>query len=294
LLVVANANAGMLLGEGERCLDLLHDSLCRAFDVRIAKASDAGIEAEVGQGLADGAEVVVAAGGDGTISAVARRLAGTRIPLGILPFGTRNHFARDVLGTADVQRAVEVLRHGHVATIDIGEVNGHTFVNNASIGLYPRIVEERVAQQECAGRAKKHAAIIAGLKSFFRRPLLRTRIHMGGETARRVTPFVFIGNNLYSLELRRAQLRPQLDGGELCIIAARSTSLWYLLRLAVHAWRNQLAASDRLDLWRSESVVVETRRARLSVALDGEIVKLDSPLRFRSLPGALRVIVPMP
>src|SRR5215218_7585967 len=84
-----------------------------------------------------GAEAVVAGGGDGTVGSVAGALAGHGMPLGVLPLGTLNHFAYDLGIPFTLDGAIAVIAAGHVASIDVGEVNGHVFVNNSSIGLYP-------------------------------------------------------------------------------------------------------------------------------------------------------------
>lgn len=237
-------------------------------------------------------DIIVAGGGDGTLSGAAGVLADTGVCLGILPLGTRNHFAADVLGTTDFAEALRILSHANVSTVDVGEVNGNLFINNASIGLYPYAVEEREAQEEHADRSKSLATVFAAVKTLFRRPLVRTRIHIHGEVFPRLTPFVFVGNNAYSLELRRESLRPRLDAGELCVIAAKRAGVRVLFRLAFEAWRQKLAQSADLDLWRSAETRVETRHKHISIALDGEVVRLETPLHFRSRPGALRVIAP--
>ena len=78
-----------------------------------------------------GADAVVAAGGDGTISTVAAGLVDTQVPLGVIPLGTFNHFARDIGVTPTLEQAVQIIAAGHVRRIDVGEVNSHVFINNA-------------------------------------------------------------------------------------------------------------------------------------------------------------------
>ena len=93
--------------------------------------------------VSHGAAAVVAGGGDGTVSSVASVLVGSNTPLGVLPLGTLNHFAKDVRIPLDLEGAVATVVAGHVTGVDVGEVNGRTFINNASIGVYPDIVVER-------------------------------------------------------------------------------------------------------------------------------------------------------
>src|SRR3712207_2666906 len=99
-------------------------------------------------------EVVVAGGGDGTVSAVASALAGSGKTLGVLPLGTLNHFAKDLAIPLDLGAAVETIVRGRVAEVDVGEVNGRVFINNSSLGLYPQIVAHRQEQQEQLARGK--------------------------------------------------------------------------------------------------------------------------------------------
>ena len=120
--------------------------------------------------------MIVAAGGDGTVSAVAANVAGTGIPLGVLPLGTLNHFARDLGLPFDVEEAVRVLKSGRAIAVDTGEVNGHTFMNNSSIGLYPRLVRYRNQQQHRLGRGKWSALLRATLTVLHRHPLFGVRV----------------------------------------------------------------------------------------------------------------------
>src|SRR5207244_13653059 len=100
-----------------------------------------------------GHRIVVAAGGDGTVSTVAGALAGTRSALGVVPMGTLNHFARDLKVPIDVAEAAKAIVQGRETRVDIGEVNGRVFVNNSSIGLYPSFLMHR-RHQERLGRGR--------------------------------------------------------------------------------------------------------------------------------------------
>ena len=83
------------------------------------------------------ADTVVAGGGDGTISSVAAALIGKDKRLGILPFGTMNHFAKDLFIPLELEGAIGTIVAGHETKVDVGEVNGEIFINNSSLGLYP-------------------------------------------------------------------------------------------------------------------------------------------------------------
>src|SRR3954454_7416050 len=135
--------------------------------------------------------MVVAAGGDGTMNAVAGALVGTETPMGVLPLGTLNHFAKDLKIPLELEGAVATIMTGRIAHIDIGEVNGHVFLNNSSIGIYPWIVREREMEQR-KGYRKWVAFARASISALKRYSLLHVRLRMEGHDEVEVeTPFVF-------------------------------------------------------------------------------------------------------
>src|SRR5205085_4914339 len=134
--------------------------ISRAFSAHGARVQivtpdrDNDIRAITRRAIADGVETIVAAGGDGTINAVAAEVADSGRTLGVLPLGTLNHFAKDLGIPLDLERAVQVITRGRVAPVDVAEVNGRVFVNNSSLGIYPHIVSMRRHQQERLARGK--------------------------------------------------------------------------------------------------------------------------------------------
>jgi YegS/Rv2252/BmrU family lipid kinase len=243
--------------------------------------------------LSNGARAVVAGGGDGTVSAVASLLAGTEKPLGVLPLGTLNHFAKDLgvpLGVAEAARGV---CEGRVVAVDVGEVNGKVFVNNSSLGLYPRIVRRREKLRERLGSGKWAAFFRAAFAVLRRYPFLNVRLSADGQEIVRRTPFVFVGNNEYQTGSFQLGARSCLDAGCLSLYVAHRTGRLGLLRLAVRALFGRLSQAKDFDALRAQEVWVETHRPkRLHVATDGEVAVMTTPLHYRVRPGALRVIVP--
>jgi diacylglycerol kinase family enzyme len=238
------------------------------------------------------ADVVVAAGGDGTVRAVAGALAGGPKPLGVLPLGTWNHFARDLGLPLDLDAAVRVIAAGHTRAVDAAEVNGHTFVNNSSIGVYPVIVEEREALR-LRTPGGKWLALVAALRAVVRRwPLLTLRVDMTGQEVRSVTPLLFVGNNCYEPALRELGKRARLDRGELCFHLVKSTRRFAMAWLALRSLFHRLTTDEQFETRCVPELWVESKRRRLRVALDGDLVTLRPPLHYRSRPGALRVFVP--
>jgi diacylglycerol kinase family enzyme len=236
-------------------------------------------------------DVLVAGGGDGTVSAAAAVLAGTGIPLAVLPLGTRNHFARDLGVPLELDAAVAAAIGGVPRRIDVGEVNGEAFVNNASIGVYPAVVRLR-QQYQGRGAGKWLPMAWAALAVTRRRPFLGVRLIVDGAPMLRRTPFVFVGNNDYRMEGVRAAQRETLDGGALAVYVMNASGRRSLLWLAFQVLAGRTRELGELDHLHAAEVTVETRRRHIQVARDGEVTTMAAPLTFRIRPKALTVLVP--
>ena len=271
-----------------------------------AAFSDAGLDARINtfargeeirklarRALKERPAVLVAAGGDGTVSAVGDVVRGSGTALGVIPVGTLNHFAKDLGIPLDPAEAVRVIAAGRRVGVDVGEVNGRGFINNASLGLYPNIVRERARQQRRLGRSKRMAMLWATLEAFHRSRLLDVRLELEGRVHEFRAPFLFVGNNDYILEGFDIGSRVRLDGGVLNVYATRATSTARLFGLALRALFGRLRqAEDFVEASARSLRVASRRRRRLLVAIDGEPNVLDSPLEFSIRPRALQVIVP--
>jgi YegS/Rv2252/BmrU family lipid kinase len=243
--------------------------------------------------LSNGARAVVAGGGDGTVGSVAGALAGTGRPLGVLPLGTLNHFAKDLRIPLTLEEAARTVCEGREVSVDVGEVNGQVFINNSSLGLYPRIVRRREKLQERLGSGKWSAFVRASLAVLHRYPFLDVRLSADGQELMRKTPFVFVGNNEYHMESLQLGGRARLDAGHLSLYVARRTGRLGLLRLALSALFGRLRQAKDFDALSAQEIWVETHRPkRLPVATDGEVTIMMTPLHYRIRAGALRVIVP--
>ncbi len=243
------------------------------------------------QAAGKGRRPVIAGGGDGTVSAVAAALAGTDIALGVLPMGTLNHFAKDVGVPLNLEAAVRNALAGQFARVDVGEVNGRVFVNNAGLGFYPHFVRQREAEER-RGRAKP-AAFLMALRSVVRRYFrLRLRAHMDREAAlERVTPFLFVGNNRYETSGPEIGRRSRLNSGRLWVCTAPKTGRRHILRGALMALIGR-ESEDELDAFEATQLSVDPGTPRANVSTDGEVSMMDAPLRFRIRPRALRVAAP--
>jgi diacylglycerol kinase family enzyme len=237
-------------------------------------------------------QTIVAAGGDGTVSMVAGELADTQKTLGVLPIGTLNHFAKDLRIPLDLAAAVRTVVHGRVMAVDAGEVNGRVFINNSSLGIYPEIVSRRALQQQRLGRSKWPAFFMATMHAFRRFPFLHLRIEVEGQQLARTTPFLFVGNNEYKMAGLNIGSRARLNAGLLGLYLTQRTSRVGLILHALRALLGRLNQAKDFEAFTVKEARIETHRRRLLVAWDGEIAWMETPLHYRTRPGALRVLVP--
>jgi diacylglycerol kinase family enzyme len=234
---------------------------------------------------------LVAAGGDGTVSTLAGVAVEAGVPLGVLPQGTLNHFAKDLGVPTDLDGALAVVLAGHTRPVDVGEVCGRVFVNNSSLGVYPRIVRLR-ERYGVRGPAKWLAALWATLAVLRRHPFAGVRLVVDGEPVVRRTPFVFVGNNEYRMEGLAAGTRETLDRGVLALYVMNASGRRSLVWLGFQVLLGRTGRLRELDTFLLTEATIELRRSSVGVALDGEVVELRPPLVYRSRPGALRVFAP--
>lgn len=260
--------------------------------LRIVAASGThGIRDVARAAVDNGENIIVAGGGDGTVSAVAGVLAGTQAAMGVLPLGTLNHFAKDLGVPLELERAVQTLAAGRTALVDTGEVNGRVFVNNSSIGLYPVLVEQRELRRRLGfGRLRALASGAAAALRWHRN--LQVHIDADGNTCESATPFVFVGNNRYVLDSLEFGSRRRLDEGVLSVYLLTGTGRLEMLRLAACAVTGRLREARGFESLMARRVTIRSRRRRLLVAADGEAAFQTAPLEYRIRPRALRVLVP--
>ena len=260
-------------------------------DVRAVPGPE--IAAAARAAVAGGAELVVAGGGDGTVNAVAAALAGTDAALGVLPLGTFNHFARDLGVPMDLGTAAAALAAGTTAAVDLGEVNGRPFLNNSCLGYYPQVVEERNEPRRRTRLGKLVASLAAAARLAGRFELATCEVRVGGERAAHRTPFLFVSNNAAEMHLFNFGRRERMDRGELLVCVHHGTSRRAILGTLLAGVFHDVRADARFDQWLTGEVEVAFRRTRpVKVFLDGELLHLAPPLRFRTLPGRLRVRLP--
>lgn len=234
------------------------------------------------------APVIAVGGGDGTLGNAAQELRGTRGALAILPLGTRNHLARALGIPLDLEQAAYVAATGGRRRIDLGRAGKRIFVNNASIGLYPRLVRERDKRD----LPKWLGTIPAAWRVLRTMRPQRYAVTIDGQRRTIRTPLLFIGNNRYSLEPGSLGERESLGDGELGLCAVRAETpvrmVWLALKVLI-GWTSPHA--DFEDLAAARSIIVEGE-GEIGVALDGEVARMALPLHLEILPSALGIVAP--
>ena len=255
-------------------------------------ASGAELIATAQRAVRDGIKTIVAGGGDGTLSAVASALTGTDTALGVLPLGTLNHFAKDLRIPLDLDGAIRTIADHHNTWVDTGEINGRVFLNNSSLGLYPDTVRERERQQKRLGRSKWLAFFWAAAMALRRYSFLNLTISLEEKEYKRRTPFIFIGNNDYSMEGFKIGDRQRLDAAQLSLYVVQRTGRLGLLALALRALFGRLGQAKDFDVLSAKKILISSRQKQIRVATDGEVSLMRLPLHYRICPAALKVIVP--
>ena len=239
--------------------------------------------------------VVVAAGGDGTINAVAAAVLRSGCPFGVLPQGTFNYFGRANGIPQDAKAAATALLGASISPVTVGEVNGRIFLVNASLGLYPQLLEDREAWKQQFGRSRL-VAFLSGLATIVQaRGQLKLEVELAGGTTTLRTPTLFIGNN----HLQLAQVGINADHtdavkrGELVAVAVRPTSTLTLLGLLARGVIGRLGDADHIDSFSFRQLNVAMRgKRRVKVATDGEITWMTPPLVFQVADTPLLLMVP--
>jgi len=259
------------------------------FDIR-AVGSDSVTEA-VRKAVAEGATRVAAAGGDGTVSAAAAAVAGTAVDLAVIPAGTLNHFAKDHGIPTDLDAACAIASSGRLETVDVGWVNGRLFLNTSSVGVYANFVRVRERLEPRFGYWG--SSTMAMVRTFARVHPFRVWFESDAAQRSYETPLVFVA--VGERELKLPKLGGRVEGGRsgLHVMVVRGRTRARLVALSFAAAARGLRALSRtphLDSFFVTRCRIEQRHS--TVAVDGEVVTLTSPLDYRLGAKALRLVVP--
>ncbi|WP_162164341.1 diacylglycerol/lipid kinase family protein [Roseivivax isoporae] len=262
------------------------------FELRVLSPRS-GIADACQRALKDGFGTIAAAGGDGTIAAVAGQVAGSGRRFGIVPQGTFNYVARGFDIPEDLDEAVDLIATGETRPLPVGEVNGQIFLNNASLGVYPQVLETREGTYRRWGRSRlaAHWSLILTVLSF--RSPMRMKVTAGGREVRRKTPLAFVARSAFQLEQFGLEGADEVRAGRFALFLAPDCTRWQLLARAFRLAVRGMELDRDFELFTGEEIVIETLRRRTqTVAMDGERVTLRAPFRFRMHRDVLHTILP--
>lgn len=232
------------------------------------------------------------AGGDGSVNAAAMAAREHDVPLGIIPTGTFNYFARLYGIPSEIAEAARVIAEGTTQVVDVGEVNSRLFLNNASFGLYTRIIHSRERHKARFGRYRIVAMLsslgelLQGQKPF------SVRIASDEGVSIERTSMVSVVNNPLQLEVLEPDTKACVQAGSLGVLLLKPTRLRDRVRLMLRTALKELEQDHRLLTFCTTELEVESRRASIELVIDGEITKARTPLLFRAVPKALHLLVP--
>jgi diacylglycerol kinase family enzyme len=241
--------------------------------------------------------IVVAVGGDGTLNAVAQVMHGSGIAYGVIPQGTFNYFGRAHGIPQEAAAAATALLRATPQPVQVGRVNDRLFLVNASVGLYPQLLEDREAFKRQYGRSR-WVALWAGLWSLMRQPRrLRLEIRTEQGTRQVRTPTLFVGNNALQLaqigvDQAATVARPE---GRLVAIQVRPIGTWAMLGLALRGALGRLGEAEQVETFAFHHMRIGVPgHRRIKVATDGEIRVMRTPLVIEPAAKPLLLLVPAP
>lgn len=301
IFIVFNTGSGR--DDRERALEQVEGALRaarRSYEVlKVKRGRDtAAIAARAARLAADRGGIVAGAGGDGTLSAVAQAAFDADVVFGAVPLGTFNYFAREKGIPLEPALAARVLSEGIERPVQVGLLNDRVFLVNASLGFYPRLLEDREAFKQQYGRTR-WVALLAALWTVLARtqPKLVVRISTGGEVQVVRASTLFVGNNPLQLARLGIAEGQAAEAGRLAAIRVRPASAWKMLDIFLYGAVGRLGQADGVEAFSFREMEVAPLRPRrrpmfLKVAADGESLRLKLPLRFCVAPRPLRLLMP--
>jgi diacylglycerol kinase family enzyme len=298
-LILINNGAGTVKSLGvEKVRDIVEAAIAKyklPFKLKIVEGD--AIEAAVKQAIKDGASAIAVGGGDGTVSSIAQKLAGTSIPLAVLPLGTMNLFAKAAGMPDTLDEALKSLKHNEVADIDLGSVNGRTFLRQISFGLQPKIVRMR----EKLGYRSRFTKMLSGLRALIGAladpSRLRILASVDGTLRAFKCPALVVTNNLYGKG--HMPFQDRLDGGVLGLYVVKTVALVPALSMVKDMASGNWQDSPYVDT--DSATVIEIRkfssrfqrRSMATISVDGELETYDLPIKIEIRPKVLRLLKPV-
>ncbi|HVK55972.1 MAG TPA: diacylglycerol kinase family protein [Burkholderiales bacterium] len=240
--------------------------------------------------------ILVAAGGDGTINTVAHAALNSGRPFGVIPQGTFNYFSRTHGIPSDTAEAAKALLSATIRPVQVGLVNDHLFLVNASLGLYPKLLEDREAYKQQFGR-KRWIALWSGLMTMLRENRhLVINLHQGNEMQTLRTSTLFVGNNLLQLKQIGLPEADAVEQGKLAAILVKPVGMFAMLGLLLRGALGQLGESTNVRSFAFDRLTVQPwlpfGRRGIKVAMDGEVTRIRTPLTFEVAAKRLLLLVP--
>ena len=285
IAVIVNTSGGTASALGNKLEATVREAFAgQEIDLHLVEGKDI---AEAVKSVA-GRAVVAIGGGDGTQGTAAAAFASGETAQIVLPLGTRNHLAKQLGMPVDLGEAAKVATDGKFENIDLAKGGDRVFVNNASIGLYTKLVRERDKRwgPKWLGTIPATWIVLRTLRA------KSQHLMIDGKRQRVVTPLLFIGNNRYSLDAGSVGQRTSLSDGVLSLFVVAQATPLELIGFAFRARRGRADPErDFCALAEAKEVVIEGH-GEIDVAFDGEVERMALPLTFAIMPGALKVLVP--
>jgi diacylglycerol kinase family enzyme len=289
-----NSKAGAVVGDSPdqtaRRIEQLFAAAGTEAQVVVAEGSN--LEEAIGRFRDSDVDAVVVAGGDGSVATAAKAMAGSAKPLGVLPMGTFNLFARDLQVPLELEQAVLALAGAHVQQVDTAEVNGKLFLCNSVMGLMPSLVDARESIRGKSLPQRLWDMALAVGRLVRRYPRLTVTVDLGKGSQTITVRSLAVTCNPYEEKLGELPMRPRLDTGRLALYQVghrgRLGMLWLLVSLVLGRWKESTAVSE----WMAPQLTIAGRGAGIQVVNDGELLNLALPLHYRIHPNELAVLMP--
>lgn len=292
--VIFNPSAGTALTTGLTTAALAAMFTSAGLSFNIDDNDTEPLAERVARAISGPADVVVAGGGDGTVLAVAEGLLGSDKTLAILPLGTLNGLARDLELPLDVPTAIQRLPELEPRAVDVAEVNGRPFLHNVIIGLVPGI---GVGREKIRGKGfwSKVQFTLFMIRRLARTRRIALALQLNGTDhvrVQRVHSLVVV-NNSYDQHFGRFMARRRLDRGRMTAYLIRNLGVFDAIRLAVEMILGTWGGDRAIEYEKVQQLTVISKKSRLSVSMDGDVLSLETPLHFKVRPKSLNVLAPI-
>jgi diacylglycerol kinase family enzyme len=300
LLFVINAAAGALDVAAKRAvIEAALAARGRTGELLVCGPGElARVAAEAAATAVTRGTAVIAVGGDGSLNAVAQAAHAAGCAMGVIPFGTFNYFARTHGLPTEPAAAARLLLDARPMPVQVAAINDRVFLVNASLGVYPELLQDREAYKARFGRSR-WVAFVAGCATLLRaQRRLRLHIEMGGTARDVLTLTIFVGNNRLQLQQFGAEPEDTLAGtpgdGSMAALMLRPIGTLSMLGLMLHGAMGRLAEAAGVEAFEFQHMVVQPTlapgRREVVVAYDGEVAHMRTPIDIRVLDKPLYLL----